>query len=155
MKIKGLDEAAIRQCAERAGHFKLDNVRTIGNYTFFVLRMASSTPSQAERRWMDKSDTVILGGTESSKYRALAARMQYRKLGSDMKRWTGAVCFHGHKRFMDEIFKRNPDAVIVTMLARYAGRADFEAKWSGVGMGQHGPAYQGTQYREACNCYGG
>jgi hypothetical protein len=72
-----------------------------------------------------------------------------------MQRWTGAVCFHGHKAFMDGVFERNPDALIVTRMARYEGKEDFDRKWSGTGMESHGPAYQGTQYREACNCYGG
>jgi hypothetical protein len=154
MKIKGLTEATLRDIATRHG-FRMDNVRQIGNFTAFVLRMRDLTPSASDRKWMDKADTRVLTPAEDRRYREIAKKLQYRKLGSDMQRWTGAVCFHGHKAFMDGVFERNPDALIVTRMARYEGKEDFDRKWSGTGMESHGPAYQGTQYREACNCYGG
>lgn len=142
MKIKGLTEQQIRACAEEAGAFRLDNVRKIGNFVFFTLRMRNCTPTRKAEREDDHHPD-----------------MRYRKLGSNMERWTGAVCFHGHKEFMDAIFEMNPNAVIVTVVARYAGKEDYDRKWVGAGMRRNvattGPAYHGTQYREMCNCYGG
>jgi hypothetical protein len=159
MKIKGLTQQQIEACARRAGDFRLDNVRKIGNFVACVLRMATLTPTKAERNWLDRHDTLTLGAEADAKYRSIAGRLKYRKKGSDLERWTGAVCFHGHKAFMDEIFKENSEAVIVTAVARYVGWQDYERKWVLAGMGRNvattGPAYQGLQYREMCDCYGG
>lgn len=124
--------------ADGTGDFRMENERRIGKYVHFTLRMAQNTPTKKAEREDDHHPA-----------------MRYRKLGSDMKRWTGAVCFHGHKQFMDRLFIQFPDAVIRTKLAAYLGREDFEAKWSATGMDRHGPAYMGMQYREFCNCYGG
>ena len=38
-----------------------------------------------------------------------------------------AVCWHGHREWMREVFKSAPDAIIITALARYTGSANFEA----------------------------
>jgi hypothetical protein len=124
--------------ADGTGDFRIDNDRRVGKYFGFVLRMAQNTPTRKAEREDDHHPA-----------------MRYRKLGSDMKRWTGAVCFHGHKAFMDRIFERFPDAVIRTKLAAYLGREDFDKKWVSSGMIPEGPRYMGMQYREFCNCYGG
>ncbi len=141
MKIKGLTEQQIRECAERAGAFRLDNVRHEGRYTLFVLRMKNCTPTRkVEREDPEHAD------------------MRYRKRGWDggrLGRWTGAVCFHGHKAFMDEIFKLNPEATIRTKMAAYLGREDFESKWVQTGMANVGSMMMPMQYREQCDCYGG
>ena len=158
MKIKGLTLQQIEAAAREAGHFKLDNVRQIGNYTFFVLRMASNTPSASERKWMDRSDTVVLGGTESSKYRALTGRMKFRKYGISYMmhgrgpRYGAAVCFHGFRAFMRECFKRNPHAIIRTAKAAYLGSEDFEAKWPRVGAQNVGSQVCPVAYSECCDC---
>jgi hypothetical protein len=138
MKIKGLKANEIAACAMLAGSFKLENVRTIGNYVLFTLRMANCTPTRKAEREDDHHPD-----------------MRYRKLGSDMKRWTGAVCFHGHKAFMDEIFNVNPDAIIRTMRGTYKGKDEFDRTWANNGSGNIGSMFQPVQYREACNCHGG
>lgn len=147
IKIPGGDGAFVKKqvlliletmAADGTGKFRADNDRIMGRYFGFVLRMAENTPTRKAEREDDHHPA-----------------MRYRKLGSDMKRWTGAVCFHGHKEFMDRVFERFPDAIIRTKLAAYLGREDFEAKWSATGMDRHGPAYMGMQYREFCNCHGG
>jgi hypothetical protein len=53
---------------------------------------------------------------------------RWRPLGHHGRR-INAVCFHGFKEFMDEVFKIAPNATIVTTINRYEGREDFERKW--------------------------
>lgn len=142
MRIKGLSIEQIKTCADKAGWFRLDNVRRKGNFIAFVLRMAG--PIANIGRLYDKGEVT-----------AHHHMIRYRKRGMNMERWTGAVCFHGHKAFMDEVFKLNPEALIVTTMARYEGKEDFDRKWVGTGMRPHGMGYMGLQYREFCDCYGG
>lgn len=51
----------------------------------------------------------------------------YRGLGRNGRR-ANAICWHGHKAFMDEIFKHMPEAVIISTLARYVGEEDYRRK---------------------------
>jgi hypothetical protein len=37
-----------------------------------------------------------------------------------------AVCWHGYRDYMREVFKTNPDAIFVTAKARYKGSEHFE-----------------------------
>ncbi len=158
MKIKGLTLAQIEACAKAAGHFKLDNVRQAGNYTFFVLRMASGTPSASERKWLDRAGTLTLNAEQDKKYRVLAERMLYRKIGIGYMMWGRgphygvAVCFHGFRAFMRECFNKNENAIIRTAKAAYLGKEDFEAKWPAVGATYVGSQMCPVQYQECCDC---
>lgn len=63
-----------------------------------------------------------------------------------------AACFHGHKALYEEIFKRNPEAVIVTAFARYDGHKDFLDKYRAVGNKNIGSQFQPLYMSEACDC---
>lgn len=158
MKIKGLTMDQITSAAQEAGHFKLDNVRTIGNYHFFVLRMASGTPGyigkDGERKFTKAEQIEADAGRAAS----LAWRMRYRLRGRGrMMHGKGpefgtAVCFHGFRAFMRACFARNPNAIIRTARASYLGSEDFEAKWPGVGSQNIGSQFCPIAYAEACDC---
>ncbi len=86
--------------------------------------------------------------------RLFAKSDTYRKLSSskmhDEKR-TGAVCWHGHRDFMKEVFRINPHAVIKSCKATYKSYEDFLNKYrdtaieTGLGMLQRA-------YIECCQC---
>src|SRR3990167_9644422 len=133
MKIKGVPARCIYNVAQSLG-FRLDNVMNKGNYTFFVLRMATPTPSPRVRK-------------ANPNHPAL----HYRKHGYS-KDWTFAVCFHGHKEFMDRIFEINPNAVIRTCKAAYLGINDFANKYVMVGNFNAGSMLNPVQYRDMCDC---
>jgi hypothetical protein len=59
------------------------------------------------------------------------------------------VCWHGHKRFMLALFRRQPEARIKTALADYHGRADFLLKHKGT-FGQ-GNGFN-VAYGQRCTC---
>jgi hypothetical protein len=134
MKIKGLSLEQIESAAKSAGDFRLDNVRTQGNYLLLTLRMNGCTPTRKRDREND----------------ALPS-MRFRKIGFS-GHWTGAVCFHGFEAFMRECFKLNPEAIIRTTRAAYLGLADFEEKFEGVGSQNVGSLYNPMQYRDSCHC---
>ena len=133
MKIKGVSEQAIYNVAQSLG-FRPDNVRRKGNYTLFVLRMGTSTPSPRTRK-------------ANPNHPAL----HYRKHGYS-KDYTLAVCFHGHKEFMDRIFEINPNAVIRTCKAAYLGVNDFANKFESVGNTNAGSILYPMRYRDMCDC---
>jgi hypothetical protein len=133
MKIKGVSEQAINNAAQSLG-FRLDNVRQKGNYTLFVLRMATRTPSPKERREFPNHPFL-----------------RYRKHGH-CREYTFAVCFHGHKEFMDKIFEINPCAVIRTCKAVYLGQTDFANKYDNVGHSNAGSMMNPIQYMDMCDC---
>ncbi len=141
MKVKGVSEAQIRAIAADLG-FRLDNTRSEGRYFLFVLRMA--TP-------------IGRGGWR----KAPQAALRYRKRGysSHMRGsgafgGNGAVCFHGHKEFMERIFKFNPDAVIRTKMAAYLGLDSFNEQFPGVGAKNVGSMMYPLRYEDACDCDG-
>jgi hypothetical protein len=126
----------VEDCARAAGHFVLRNTRTEGRYALFVLRMANSTPGQKDRRQGHEGDERRHHGLMPDVY---AYQMRYRKRGiGHMMHGRGpeygvAVCFHGFRAFMRDVYKRHPEAIIRTCRAAYLGSEDFEAKWPAVG----------------------
>lgn len=51
---------------------------------------------------------------------------KWRKIGYHGRTVPGAVCWHGHRAFMRELFKLAPETVIRTGLATYKGSQHFE-----------------------------
>jgi hypothetical protein len=155
MKIKGLTLDQIKSAAIEAGYFKLDNVRVIGNYTFFVLRMAGPTPGRKDTRKGHEGDERRAHGLTPEEY---ALQMRFRKRGYSNMAWGRgpeygvAVCFHGFRAFMRACFARNPNAIIRTCRAAYLGSEDFEAKWPAVGSQNVGSQMCPIAYSEACDC---
>lgn len=128
MKIKGIEIATLQTIAADMG-FKLENHRRVGRFECFVLRMATHTPKGEDKG-------------------------QYRKHGFS-RRWTCAVCFHGHKRFFERLFAHNPGALIVTTKRRWTSLEDLRVNAEMVGMQNVGSMFNPMQYREQCDCYGG
>lgn len=61
----------------------------------------------------------------------------------------GAVCWHGHREFMRQLFELAPEARLKTALADYRGRDDFELTHQatqGAGNSYH------LAYGQACYC---
>lgn len=174
MKIKGLSLEQIEQCAREAGAFKLCNMRSIGNYHFFVLRMASHTPRHCGNGSPHKNGLMCTrpNGHEGKHWHRDDQRkihdswfagddnpaMRYRKRGimnmmySHGPRYGVAVCFHGFKEFMDRVFDLNPQAIIRTAACAYLGKEDFETKWPGVGRKNVGSQMCPVSYAECCDC---
>lgn len=71
------------------------------------------------------------------------------------QRRVAAVCWHGHRDFFRALFKRCPDAQIVTAVARYHGREDFETKFEATGDQNIGSQWYPMLYRDACECQEG
>lgn len=66
-------------------------------------------------------------------------RLVIRADGGCGRRKVGAnVCWHGHRDFMREVFKHEPNARIKTSLAHYRSREDFEARYRGTKRGLPG-----------------
>ena len=64
-----------------------------------------------------------------------------------------AACWHAHRDVMKEIFANNPDALLVTALARYEGRDDFNDKFEATGDTNIGSMVQPLSMAEACDCH--
>lgn len=109
--------------------------RIVGNYFFFVLRMRRCTPTRKAERENDRH-----------------VDMMYRKRNWTNERWTGAVCFHGHKIFMQRLFYWYPDAIVRTAKAAYLGRADFNDKWPRVADANVGSQMMPASYADCCEC---
>ena len=70
------------------------------------------------------------------------------RLASSGKRHTPSASWEAHRDLFREVYKINPDAVIVTMLARYDGSADFEKKFPATANHQMGSRMEPTNIRE-------
>jgi hypothetical protein len=63
-----------------------------------------------------------------------------------------AACWHAHKDVMAALFERYPAARLVSALATYQGRADFEAKHEDTGADNIGSRAAPVTLEDACLC---
>jgi hypothetical protein len=173
MKIKGVSKEQIIDAAAALG-FRWDNDREEGRYCLGVLRMATSRMSVCGHKSRNPGHYVC-----TRKVHREGNHIQRSADGKIVAQWTigdfvhpayrfrkgshrydfepgkggnGAVCFHGHWRFMVSIFKLNPEAVIRTCRAAYLGVEDFHRKASRTGEGNVGSMMRPMRYSEACAC---
>jgi hypothetical protein len=67
-------------------------------------------------------------------------------------RKVSAACWHAHRDIMQVIFNSNPDALLVTALARYDGKQDFEYSFPTTGETNIGSMYEPFYMQDACDC---
>ena len=63
-----------------------------------------------------------------------------------------AVCWHGHRDFMREIFHRDPDARIKTSWADYRGKESFEDRFPATAYRNVGAPIYPQYASEVCYC---
>lgn len=70
--------------------------------------------------------------------------------------WSGrrlrAACWHAYRDVLTEVFNINPDAVVVTGLARYNGREGFESTYPGTAYTNIGSQMAPVTMPELCDC---
>lgn len=181
MKIKGITREQIEMCAKRAYvDFELRNVRSEGRYTLFVLRMATGLDPECGNKidgvgghrctrprghegkhWKRTNPRVIAAKWEQNEGTPNdgPGSPKYRKRGHGHTAWgtgpeyaQGAVCFHGHWRFMAEVFKVNHEAIIRTAKSSYLGWEDFKVKARRVEDSNVGSVAVPISYGDACDC---
>lgn len=67
-------------------------------------------------------------------------------------RRVAAVCWHGHRAFMEALFNSVPHARLKSMVADYNGRLEFWAQHDATGDRNIGSIMQPRAYRDACDC---
>lgn len=72
--------------------------------------------------------------------------------GWSPERRVHAVCWHGHRDFMREVFKLNADARIKTGWADYKGQADFLEKFPETGHRNVGSIMYPVMASQVCKC---
>ena len=84
----------------------------------------------------------------------LTVRSSFDKGGrrSNTGRKIAALCWHGHRDVMRRIFEREPGALLVTMLERYDGRADFLDTYPATGGINCGSIAVPLAMRDSCEC---
>lgn len=130
MQVRGLTESDIRAAALDAG-VRLVNFRPQGRGFAFTLGLQGELwrrLSHEHPNWTNRNGTPY-------KPRKIAA-----------------VCFHGHAAFMQRVFDANPDAVIISAMARFDGVAAFQAEACNVGERNVGSDYYPQEYNRACTC---
>jgi hypothetical protein len=65
-----------------------------------------------------------------------------------------SACWHAHKDVMAALFERHSDARLVSSLATYHGKADFEAKHANTGGNNIGCQAAPVALEDACLCNG-
>ena len=67
-------------------------------------------------------------------------------------RRTVSACWHAHRDVMYHIFETNPEAILVSALARYNGRDDFGIKFPMTGYANIGSYRDPVLRYECCQC---
>src|ERR1700738_1255430 len=75
-------------------------------------------------------------------------RLGFTRTTRGNRRHIGAVCWHGYRDFMLDVFKGAPEAVMVTAMARYEGIEDFERKFEYTGDQNVGSMMDPVAYRD-------
>lgn len=127
MKVKGITESELRQIVSDVSEFYYD-----GNLTF-----------KREPETIGNFVHFTLRVNDSSGEGA-------RRSGSGRR--TVSACWHAHKRVMLDIFGENPDAILVSALARYEGQGDFLAKYEATGDTNVGSMAAPVAMRYSCDC---
>lgn len=68
------------------------------------------------------------------------------------RRVPGAVCWHGHRNFMRELFRLAPGAVLVSAFATYKGRDDFERNHGDTAYREVGSRMEPVSFADLCDC---
>ena len=63
-----------------------------------------------------------------------------------------SACWHAHKDVMQLLFNRYPDALLVSAMARYAGKTDFQYNFESTGNSNIGSMIQPCNMIDACDC---
>ena len=79
-------------------------------------------------------------------------KQRYRRMSHDGRRKVAAVCWHGHRDFMRELLRVNPEARIQTAFADYRGSQDFELSFPATGERNIGSLYEPCRMQDACVC---
>lgn len=74
----------------------------------------------------------------------------YRKYRHKRKVW--AVCWHGFRDFIREVYKINSTATIITSLARYEDEQHFEVIYPDTGYVDIGSRCMPLLCKDACHC---
>jgi hypothetical protein len=125
MRIRGITREQAAQAAERVG-VELNPDTDEKNGVLRTTIRPDSSLKPAQRAY-----------TRFSANRGLARRR------------VNAVCWHGHRDWMRELFRINPDAVISSALATYRGVRDFDEKFSATALTSVG---QGQTMVDLCEC---
>ncbi len=83
--------------------------------------------------------------------RRMLARYQ-RRSASYGERKVHAVCWHGHRDFFRAVYRREPEAVFVTAIARYEGTEGFEETFPETAYRNIGSQMYPCTMAEACYC---
>ena len=71
---------------------------------------------------------------------------------SNTGRKIAALCWHGHRDIMRALFAAYPNALLITAMARYDGRADFLDTYMATGRVNLGSIAAPLAARDACEC---
>lgn len=125
MLVRKCTREDIEEAAIRA-KVKLNEFRTQGRGFRFTLRPIPVAGDPKQKHWQ--------------------------RLNHQLIRRVHAVCWHGHREFMRELYALAPDTVIITTFARYEGSAHFEATHAGTRHHQIGSQMEPCSIGDACEC---
>jgi hypothetical protein len=80
-----------------------------------------------------------------------SSKEKYGKRGFSGRR-AHALCWHGFRDAFRKAFEVDPDCEFHTALAKWKGKAHFEANFEESGYVNIGSVFQPLQWREACDC---
>ena len=128
MKIKGLTISELRAAVEH-----VSNINYSGNITF---KREPEQNGNFINFTLTVKDSSQKGGRRSNTGRRIAA-----------------ACWHAHRDIMVRIFSRHPDALLVTVMARYEGLDGFTRLFPATGKVNLGSMYEPLLANRACKCW--
>ena len=135
MQATGWTGEQLSQAAEAVNVvlFKVRNLygKRAPRYRFRILPVRTSRKRGERAQWQRQSTAGMTWGPERAVW---------------------AVCWHGHREFMRELFKANPDGIIRTAKATYQGSEHFESTHRTTAYANIGSIAFPVGMAEACYC---
>ena len=79
-------------------------------------------------------------------------RIGYYNNKDGSKRKVNAICWHGFRDFISEIYKFHPHVRVVSSTATYLNKQDFEYKYPNTAYKNIGSHFEPMYYASACLC---
>jgi hypothetical protein len=128
---------------------KIYNIKTIENFVGKIEMIADKLKIKLDYDQVSSNCFRIKLNLDSSRaYQRTSTTLN--KKGNYRK--VHAVCWHGYRDFLIELYKLNPSIRVVTAQATYNNEHHFNATYGATGSNNIGSYIEPMEYQYACLC---
>ena len=129
---------------------KVYNIKHEDDFETTIIGVADKLNISVDKNYVSKNCMRI-------KLNKIKENKNYQRIGyynnkDGSKRKVNAICWHGFRDFISEIYKFHPHVRVVSSTATYLNKQDFEYKYPNTAYKNIGSQIQPMSYADACLC---